>query len=134
MAKDLRGHWDSRAASGGLSCNADSEQTALYGLGQVNEHDTGELVTGKSIIVMDVWEYANMPQYGLDRAKYIERLFPQLCIGVLRKKDLLRQLQNSSTQQNRPFEAGCITSLSNPLVPTYVPPPSRRPRGWLRQK
>lgn len=44
----------------------------------INEHDTGHLVTGFSIVIMDVFEHAYISQYGLDRAKYIEAFFANI--------------------------------------------------------
>lgn len=44
----------------------------------INEHDTGHLATGSPIVIMDVFEHAYMPQYGLERAKYIEAFFANL--------------------------------------------------------
>jgi Fe-Mn family superoxide dismutase len=41
----------------------------------INEHDTGHLVRGIPILVMDVFEHAYITQYKLDRAKYIEAFF-----------------------------------------------------------
>ncbi len=41
----------------------------------INEHDTGHLAGGNPILIMDVFEHAYMPQYGLDKAKYIEAFF-----------------------------------------------------------
>ena len=41
----------------------------------INEHDGGHLVTSKPILIMDVFEHAYMPQYGLDKAKYIDAFF-----------------------------------------------------------
>lgn len=41
----------------------------------INEHDVGHLAGGKPILIMDVFEHAYMPQYGLDKAKYIEAFF-----------------------------------------------------------
>ncbi|NGX26723.1 MAG: Superoxide dismutase [Fe] [Chlamydiae bacterium] len=41
----------------------------------INEHDLGHLADGAIILVMDVWEHAYMPQYGLDRGKYIDAFF-----------------------------------------------------------
>lgn len=41
----------------------------------INEHDTGHLVQGRPILIMDVFEHAYMPQYGLDKAKYIDAFF-----------------------------------------------------------
>lgn len=44
----------------------------------VNEHDMGHLATGEIILVMDVWEHAYLPQFGLDRKKYIEVFFESI--------------------------------------------------------
>jgi superoxide dismutase, Fe-Mn family len=41
----------------------------------INEHDVGHLAGGGPILIMDVFEHAYMPQFGLDRAKYIEAFF-----------------------------------------------------------
>lgn len=41
----------------------------------INEHDTGHLVRGIPILLMDVFEHAYITQYKLDRAKYIEAFF-----------------------------------------------------------
>ncbi len=44
----------------------------------INEHDTGHLVTASPILIMDVFEHAYMPQFGLDRAAYISAFFINL--------------------------------------------------------
>lgn len=44
----------------------------------INEHDVGHLATSAPLLVMDVFEHAYMPQFGLDRAKYIDVLFSNL--------------------------------------------------------
>lgn len=41
----------------------------------INEHDVGHLAGGAPILVMDVFEHAYMPQWGLDRAAYITAFF-----------------------------------------------------------
>ncbi|HSX26643.1 MAG TPA: Fe-Mn family superoxide dismutase [Chlamydiales bacterium] len=41
----------------------------------VNEHDVGHLATATPLLIMDVFEHAYMPQYGLDKAKYIDAFF-----------------------------------------------------------
>lgn len=41
----------------------------------INEHDVGHLAGGEPILIMDVFEHAYMPQFGLDRGKYIEAFF-----------------------------------------------------------
>ncbi len=44
----------------------------------INEHDLGHLAGGLPILVMDVFEHAFMPQFGLDRAKYIDVLYKNI--------------------------------------------------------
>lgn len=44
----------------------------------IEEHDTGHLAGSSPILVMDVFEHAYMPQYGLDRAAYINAFFANL--------------------------------------------------------
>jgi len=44
----------------------------------INEHDVGHLAGGDPILVMDIWEHAYMPQYGLDRGKYIDAFFKNI--------------------------------------------------------
>ena len=44
----------------------------------INEHDTGHIAGGTPILVMDVWEHAYMPQFGLDRAGYIDVFFKNI--------------------------------------------------------
>lgn len=41
----------------------------------INEHDLGHLVGNQPILVMDVFEHAYLPKFGLDRAAYIEAFF-----------------------------------------------------------
>lgn len=48
----------------------------------VNEHDLGHLAGGDIILVMDVFEHAYMPQFGLNRAKYIEAFFKNIAWEV----------------------------------------------------
>jgi Fe-Mn family superoxide dismutase len=60
----------------------DPEQNRLFNV-WINEHDTGHLATGKPILLMDVFEHAYMPQYGLNRAKYIEAFFNNIDWGVV---------------------------------------------------
>ncbi|PIS02887.1 MAG: superoxide dismutase [Chlamydiae bacterium CG10_big_fil_rev_8_21_14_0_10_42_34] len=52
----------------------DLESGALINV-WINEHDTGHLVRGQPILIMDVFEHAYMPQYGLDKMKYIDAFF-----------------------------------------------------------
>lgn len=44
----------------------------------INEHDVGHLAGGAPILVMDVFEHAYMPEYGLDRAKYMDAFFKNI--------------------------------------------------------
>lgn len=55
----------------------DPETGRLFNI-WIDEHDLGHLAGGKPILVMDVFEHAYMPQYGLDRAKYIEAFFKNI--------------------------------------------------------
>ncbi|MGE3955042.1 MAG: superoxide dismutase [Parachlamydiales bacterium] len=41
----------------------------------INEHDLGHLAGGTPLLVMDVWEHAVMPDYGIDRQAYIDAFF-----------------------------------------------------------
>ncbi len=41
----------------------------------ISEHDLGHLAGAEPLLVMDVFEHAYMPQYGLDRSQYIEAFF-----------------------------------------------------------
>lgn len=43
----------------------------LYNL-WINEHDVGHLAGGTPILVMDVWEYAYITEFGLNRGEYID--------------------------------------------------------------
>lgn len=52
----------------------------------INEHALGHLAEGKLILVMDVWEHAYMPQYGIDRAKYIEAFFKNIDWDVVQTR------------------------------------------------
>jgi Fe-Mn family superoxide dismutase len=44
----------------------------------INEHDVGHLAGGKPLLVMDVFEHAYMPDYGLKRGEYIEAFFKNI--------------------------------------------------------
>ncbi len=44
----------------------------------IQEHDTGHLVQNIPLLIMDVFEHAYMPQYGLDKAKYIDAFFTNI--------------------------------------------------------
>lgn len=61
----------------------------------INEHDVGHLVRGLPILVMDVWEHAFMPQFGLDKLAYIEVFFKNLNWEVVESRYIPRQPQES---------------------------------------
>ncbi|MBM4288081.1 MAG: superoxide dismutase [Deltaproteobacteria bacterium] len=44
----------------------------------INEHDVGHLSGGRPLLVMDVFEHAFIPDYGLKRAEYIEAFFKNI--------------------------------------------------------
>lgn len=52
----------------------------------INEHDRGHLAGGTPLLVMDVFEHAYMPSYGLDRAKYIQAFFDNINWPVVAKR------------------------------------------------
>lgn len=52
----------------------------------INEHDLGHLAGGVPILVMDVFEHAYMPQYGLDRDKYIDAFFQNIDWDAVSKR------------------------------------------------
>jgi Fe-Mn family superoxide dismutase len=63
----------------------DPEQGQLVNV-WINEHDTGHLVNGRPILIMDVFEHAYMPQFGLDKAKYIDAFFTNVNWDVVAKR------------------------------------------------
>ena len=63
----------------------------------INEHDVGHLATSAPLLVMDVFEHAYMPQFGLDRAKYIDVLFSNLNWDVVASRYAAKK--SSSTAQ-----------------------------------
>jgi Fe-Mn family superoxide dismutase len=52
----------------------------------INEHDGGHLVKGVPILIMDVFEHAFMPQFGLDKRKYIDAFFSNINWDVVSKR------------------------------------------------
>jgi superoxide dismutase, Fe-Mn family len=44
----------------------------------INEHDVGHLAGGKPLLIMDVFEHAFIPDYGLKRGDYIEAFFKNI--------------------------------------------------------
>jgi Fe-Mn family superoxide dismutase len=49
----------------------------------INEHDVGHLAGGKPLLIMDVFEHAYMPQYGLNRAQYVNAFFSNINWAVV---------------------------------------------------
>lgn len=52
----------------------------------INEHDVGHLAGGNPILIMDVFEHAYLPDYQLDRAKYIEAFFNNINWDVVNQR------------------------------------------------
>ncbi len=44
----------------------------------INEHDVGHLAGGRPLLIMDVFEHAFIPDYGLKRGDYIEAFFKNI--------------------------------------------------------
>ena len=44
----------------------------------INEHDVGHLAGARPVLIMDVFEHAFIPDYGLKRAEYIEAFFKNI--------------------------------------------------------
>jgi superoxide dismutase, Fe-Mn family len=44
----------------------------------INEHDMGHLAGGQPLLIMDVFEHAYLPDYGLKRGDYIEAFFENI--------------------------------------------------------
>ncbi len=63
----------------------DKETGQLFNI-WINEHDLGHLAGGTPLLAMDVWEHAYMPQYGLDRAAYIEAFYKNIDWRVVEKR------------------------------------------------
>jgi Fe-Mn family superoxide dismutase len=55
----------------------DQEQERLVN-SWINEHDVGHLAGGVPLLIMDVFEHAYMPEFKLDKAKYIEAFFKNI--------------------------------------------------------
>lgn len=52
----------------------------------INEHDLGHLAGNTPLLIMDVFEHAYMPKFGLDRAKYIEVFFQNVDWDVVAER------------------------------------------------
>lgn len=61
-------------------------QTGLLFNTWINEHDLGHLATSTPLLVMDVFEHAYMPQYGLDRAGYITAFFSNIRWSIVNQR------------------------------------------------
>lgn len=44
----------------------------------IGEHDIGHLASSAPILIMDVWEHAYMPDYGINREDYIKAFFENI--------------------------------------------------------
>jgi superoxide dismutase, Fe-Mn family len=44
----------------------------------INEHDVGHLAGGNPLLIMDVFEHAYLPDYGLNRGDYIKAFFQNI--------------------------------------------------------
>uniref|UniRef100_A0A7C3UZG1 superoxide dismutase n=1 Tax=Desulfobacca acetoxidans TaxID=60893 RepID=A0A7C3UZG1_9BACT len=44
----------------------------------INEHDVGHLAGGQPLLIMDVFEHAYLPDYGLKRGEYIQAFFDNI--------------------------------------------------------
>ncbi len=53
----------------------------------VSEHDGGHLAGCVPLLVMDVWEHANMTDYGIKRADYIEKFINLIDWSVVEKRN-----------------------------------------------
>ena len=63
----------------------DPEQNRLINT-WINEHDVGHLAGGVPLLIMDVFEHAYMPQFGLNKGKYIEAFFKNLDWSVVESR------------------------------------------------
>lgn len=52
----------------------------------INEHDVGHLAGGKPLLIMDVFEHAYLPDYQLERGKYIDAFFNNINWQVTEKR------------------------------------------------
>lgn len=49
----------------------------------IGEHDSGHLAGAEPILILDVFEHAHYPDFGRDRAKYLDVLMPLLDWGKI---------------------------------------------------
>ncbi len=64
----------------------------------IDEHNIGELVKGKTLLVMDVWEHAYITQFGLDRGRYIDIFLNNINWDVVTKR--VEQSSKKSSLKN----------------------------------
>lgn len=65
----------------------------------INEHDVGHLAGGKPLLIMDVFEHAYLPDYGLERAKYIDAFFNNINWNEVSNRFQKNQKQPESGDQ-----------------------------------
>lgn len=65
----------------------------------INEHNTGHLALGTILLVMDMFEHAFMPQFGLNKEQYVEVFFSNLDWKVVESRF-------TSSSSGRDAEAG----------------------------
>lgn len=63
----------------------DPVQKKLYNL-WIQEHDTGQLMMGKPLVVLDVFEHAYLTQFGLDKEGYINLFLQSLQWKIINKR------------------------------------------------
>ncbi len=63
----------------------DRQNGTLYNM-WINEHDLGHLTNAQPVLVMDVWEHAYMPDYGIDRSAYVNAFFDNINWGVVQNR------------------------------------------------
>jgi len=61
----------------------------------INEHDVGHLAGGTPLLIMDVFEHAYIPDYKLDRAKYIDAFFQNINWDAVNQRYHLANSQKS---------------------------------------
>ena len=71
----------------------DREQNRLINV-WINEHDVGHLAGGVPLLIMDVFEHAYMPEFGLDKAKYIETFFQNINWPVVEERYLEKSFKS----------------------------------------
>jgi len=52
----------------------------------INEHDVGHLAGGKPLLVMDVFEHAYLPDYGLNRGNYLQAFMENVDWAVVESR------------------------------------------------